>query len=639
MTTTFENILTEITDLQQTIRGMKHDLLCDNPIVNRCDIVNTHKINLSDEINEKLNNHNVTDDIFNYVKTNTTIDDIIYSDEPSPVENNDENKTDEKDRSYDINYLGDPNDNRFTSSGITAFINSDLYVDEKYELKATITNFVFKHMINQNSIFIILNTLQIIWETSINSYIMDIFNPNHTLQLDKNDIKLVYRGGNTLTSILEQLLVSSPFILKKQMIETFENIMTKSDIDFTILLNPSKLNKEFDGYDELFKHISFITLGVISHISDLINANKIKIFENITEKHLKILLDEINLAECLKNISTNDSPYKNFKFTRIVFDNIYYQYDDFNEHEYEINHKIDKYNLGIFNVNPGSYHDNIHMIHNKNYTIIQKMLSGVFFKLRSPFLYKTYNQNVTHSQDHLIQKYSLTRLKINFKLYYVNDGKLSVIFIPAEFLDFSLTNNNISHENLSIVKNTLDDIHEKWKNIKEYDFFNDTSVIKLNSFTLTYYCTDICNILFLIPRYPWEHKKYLKLLKRLFLICQIDLLSYTTYDGKLKSKLSSDVNILQFIDDLQKLKSYKEKRVLCDTYNEKLCYERLFTYVNKLNETLQYSTDIIVKQSLSNFNKTIDEFFDVNNGIIRSSFSHLTTNDFIIDMSQNKIRL
>jgi hypothetical protein len=531
---------------------------------------------------------------------------------------------------------GIENQLKLRKENIKGFDNSAKFVDEKQELKDVATNFVYRHLLTSDAIILLLNDVQNLWDLCLEKYVEE-FNSENSIQIEKDDIKLLYRGGNTLTSILDELLKKAPPLLFKQIKETFKDVMAKSDIDFTIMINPLKY-VDGDVYEQLFNDINIIILGIMFRVRlRLLTIGK-RIFKTITSSTLKKLLENLNSMECVQDIPTNISPYKGFKFVRVVYNDVYYESQNLDD--IPANHDINKYNLGVFSDNiSGSGHDNIQNITYNGYTIIQRLIYFLCFdecpEQTLSSLYVTYNKDIRHKSEKFLQRYSLARLKINFRAYYIYEEKLNVINLPGELIDLSLTNNNVRDDNEIVHTNTQTDLINKWNNLLLYKFAEKTNVATkdIYSFSLDYYFVDICNMLFLVVKDPWENKKYAKLLKRLILLCMINLLAYTQENGIINTQ-TGNTHIISFMKNISNDTSIETKIEYIKSINNKLYFLMLFEKINNVNKSI---TEHNIE--LTKFNDTIKTLLQINNGIITSSFSLPESSKPVIDFSQTRIVL
>lgn len=518
---------------------------------------------------------------------------------------------------------------KLTKKNIKGFDNGEFRIDEKHELKDIATRFVYECIIKSDKIFDILSLIQKTWDESVDSYIVN-FNFKNDISISKDDVKLLYRGGNTLSSILEDMLKNTSPLILKQTKNTFQNVMSKSDIDFTLLINPS-LNKNIS--QQIFDDLSLLTLGIIYRSRLAILTKNASVLNTITSENLEKLLNNLNSANSVADLQSNMSPYKNFKFVRIVYDNIYYESENLDNIPF--NHTLSKYNIGVFNNEAGSNHVDFQILPFKQTSVIQN-LNCYFFdndyidRSGTMSMFITYNKDNRYKSDKLLQRYSLARLKINFKAFYIYEGKLNVMHLPGEFLDFGLTNNDVSDNNTVVMKNTEKDLIEKWENIINYSFSHDEKTIKMYSFSLKYYFIDICNMLFMVARTPWENKKYLKLLKRAFLLCHIDLLSYTQENGIIKTN-TGDVKITTFMKGIDNFTNYEEKISYISSINKLLFYKQLFELINDVNINFKNN------QELEQFNSNINKMFSLNLIIIFSVFDVSNVTKKVIDISQRTI--
>lgn len=508
--------------------------------------------------------------------------------------------------------------------------------DEKQEIKDIATKFVYNNLLKPNTTETILSLVFKIWDVCVQNYV-ETFNKDYNGTLEIDDIKLLYRGGNTLSSILEEFLRHTPPLLSSQLKETFGDVMKKSDVDFTIIINPYKYPNGKE-YDLIFKQLSFLTLGILSKIKNLIIANKLDIFNpNLGENELKLFLQKLNESESVKNVPENKTDLKGFRFVRIVYDDKYYETENLDDAN--LNHILGKYNNGCHKNIPGSSHDDIQTLNFGENSIIQTLNFPIYDlyilpNLPTSSLYMTYNEDASFGTSKLINRFSLARLKINFRLFYFFNDKLNVTNFPGEFIDLSVTNNDIESVNLKLDFSAKSDIKVKWDNIKQYKFVKDDGkILEVNSFTIDYYFTDISNILFSLTDYPWNNKKYEKLLKRLFLLSLINLLSKVKEDGTV---IKFKTHILDF---MELLVTYDIDTLIehIESVDDSLYYLKLLKFISKVSDKIKES-DMKSSKDCEKFNLDVKNLFFLTNGLIKSSFLKVPSTQTIIDVHQSVIK-
>ncbi|AYV84615.1 MAG: hypothetical protein Hyperionvirus31_5 [Hyperionvirus sp.] len=404
-----------------------------------------------------------------------------------------------------------------------SFISNEKYeagahiIDEDIEFKSIATEFVrdnFIHSTHANKI--IIEDSYEMFRGAIKLYIAK--KRSIYADLDDESILFLYRGGNTLRSILKKVLVSFPERVAEEIVNVhYPSLFKRTDIDFNIVIRPTLKN-----FDEIYRDIQYLTLYLLNRIR---NIYLIKLSEYLDwgSKDLSKMLMSLNSSATVKDAG---SKYSGFEFKRVVFADSYY--GDFDPNSAPPILAVDKYNKGVFNDYPGSARSdfligsteaaNIRIIADLHLYNGESLLPVKDRNLypkgyeASPF-FISYNEKLEFGSKVYLQAFSLLRIKLNFKAYYVKNGQVGLIYLPAEFIDVGITNKNASDTYI-------------WDNIKEsiteYSF-NDK--FKFLSFSFDTYITDIANLLFLVIDRPWKNPKYAKRLDRLMLLYYFDILS------------------------------------------------------------------------------------------------------------------
>ena len=158
------------------------------------------------------------------------------------------------------------------------------------------------------------------------------------------------------------------------------------------------------------------------------------------------------------------------------------------------------------------------------------------------------------------------------------------------------------------------------------------------SFSLKYYFVDTCNMLFLVPAYPWEHKKYTKLLKRVFLLCMVNLLSHTKENEFIESTSAPSTSIVKFMSELATYVPFNKKSEYVQSINGELYYYHLLHIITQFNQDVTKGSDDTAKLHLTQFNDDINQILHMSSGLISASFLQSKTNT-IIDDTQTRITI
>ena len=120
-------------------------------------------------------------------------------------------------------------------------------------------------------------------------------------------------------------------------------------------------------------------------------------------------------------------------------------------------------------------------------------------------------------KDRLI-KFNLVRAKYGFSVHYYDKVKQKndVISIGGELIDVS-----IGHRDDEFVSKFYNSV-EKYISLFELSI-SKTRLFKFRSYSLIYLFKDLYRILYIDAKYPWQDRKYVKRLNRLFYVGYIDL--------------------------------------------------------------------------------------------------------------------
>ena len=294
-------------------------------------------------------------------------------------------------------------------------------------------------------------------------------------------------------------------------------------------------------------------------------------------------------------------------------------------------------NLGIFSQNiAGSFHIDVYMQNHKNSTMLMPLNCEINkdYPFSESSIFITHNSDIKIKNNEFIDRFSLSRLKINFRAYYIHDGTMGVINIPGELIDFGITHN--------IVRDTLENIFEthihttntilleKWNAIESYEF--GEKKLKIYSYAIDYYMKDLLNMLFVIPRYPWVSKKYNKILTRITLLATLNLLSKTQQDGfiilsqriqlaDMTENKKSEIDVISFIKELNSKSTIVTMLNYINAKNENLYFSMFFEKVNELDDVLRRTSDQRLLFEFQNFVNIIKKKLLLTENVITDVFS------------------
>ena len=386
---------------------------------------------------------------------------------------------------------------------IKIFKRKDVYEDLNRPLKNELTDFVNKTFLKYNHNEIAL--LKIIYKK-----IQPILN--------KYGLFLVFKGGNTMrlvnNNVLKYFPPNSDDIIEK----IFQPFLKQSDNDFSIYIYPN-----IKYYDSMFKRIVFKVFEKLNEIKNELYKHEKKYFNIFTLKKVlynrlfKELKKELNkIANIkIKNVNLNPSTDKEIYFTKK---------NDMNA------------DIAVFeNVSTNQY---------------------IYYNTANFALaFKSHNDNLI--------SFTLLRMKINFE---IND----TLNLGGELIDISFPNKNDTEYgrlNTTAKYNTF--IKENIKKV----------IDKKNKFTyyiinINYMINDLENILFFQRYYPWEDVKYNKRLARLMYFIFLGEIDSKKISIQTIDQIRNDFEI--FNNYLLTLKMDKCKKI----NNLNICV--LIKHINKL---------------------------------------------------------
>lgn len=566
-----------------------------------------NKLNLSNSINNNLNNSLDNDNINN----NTII--------------NNNNKLDNIISTYNIEDLVN-NFNIELEKDINIFENKE-YNDNKKILKNFFTDFVTNHILDENNLYNLLYIINKIYNDTLNKYI-------EKNNLKNDDILFIFKGGNIFKLIAEKFWNELPNQAMYKLISEYKQYFKRSDLDFGIYINPN-LNNSM----KITNDITIISYKIQIIINNIIFNNKnlfLKWFKYNTSYQNSILQEELNnlnkldIDNKIKNIDfiTNSTNYINQNDTYIKFllsDQDIIDIDDL---------------------------DN-------NKTTNQNILNS---SNKNTFMYTNINSALKIYTNKRTLEFNLTRTKINFNIYMydnVDNTKLNKMSIGGELIDVSIGHDSAS-EKFYKSKNIYTDKISLTKNNELFD---------INIYSYKYLYLDLHFILFETVYLPWSDIKYKKRLYRIFYITFIDL--FTTIKNKslnnkhiriiiqyykliydIISKFNNNTYTKKNIEKISKLLSKSKFNELLDNFKcKKKCL--LFDLLEKINiiiDKVLYPINFIDKNIHNNIyinskinnnrlldTNELDNLLDFINTVKNNLSNLLTVNTYILNYCKKNI--
>jgi hypothetical protein len=449
------------------------------------------------------------------------------------------------------------------------------------ELLSTMTDLVNQHFLsNEEEVSVFLKSFIELMEKTLEIYckkkqnaISRKYNYNTVLYNDK--IIFVYKGGNTLRSVIKKYLQEFPGYVNDYLYDQYGEYFKKSDCDFQIFIHPElhpdpKMNRKF--YSEIFDDVRILSLLVLNRfrnimsqsLNDIFTMHKYKKFE--VRKILNEYLEKLNKCDVFKQSEAEiEKTYgENFKyFSGLSLVNLRFQNVNAKQ---EIHNKIESLvntdriystptNMYVSQMTNNFMNEydvrDMYITHDKNdksKIIISKI--GKFHKdeiIKSEWKDKelqkkiyteksegseffiSYNDDIEFTiknQANYIVKFSLLRMKVSFFGYFKTNEpnpRYGLMRIPGELIDVS-----ISHQD--DLKN-LKFAGKKFKNtFDRYKFTSQNNSMKsvefeYNCYNIEYFINDIYVIIFQDYEYPWDDIKYKKRIFRLMFLLSIVFLT------------------------------------------------------------------------------------------------------------------
>jgi hypothetical protein len=404
-----------------------------------------------------------------------------------------------------------------------------------------------KYLFDENtSALIILNTFDQLQQSI--KQIIGYYNtlPDIPHKLVETDIKVVLKGGLNIRLYLKKLIVFIEKTIEDKKISNthslnqsrqiiklldffkdfernnpnniFEKIISKSDLDFTIVMNKSKFNKE--KYDLVKKLIFAYCIDYLQRLKKVLTDTDFFGAESILKLNLK-------------NIYTENSDRINTI--------------EYNEIKYDGN--TDK----IENISPNTIYNNVFQylasdLHfndktnltedTKRYKLIPNRINELT-TIPSPDIMKDLNRFVISYSNN-----------INSKSLLFNDttekfeNSINAFDLARIQNGYIINNRHLFGEIIDIAIVSFDTLQQtQFDNIETLNYSNNHYDFDINIFNLKYLAHDLEIVLFEQRIFPWEDKKYMKRINRYIIIKIFEEIIKSTLFYKVCYVLHSSIQI------------------------------------------------------------------------------------------------
>lgn len=509
---------------------------------------------------------------------------------------------------------------------IKKVIRNQEVVEETKEFKNIFTEFIINELVKtpeQTSNF--LKLVYSTFDSALKLYIA-------SYKLPADSIIFLYKGGNILRFIFQEITKELPFSVSEKIEEFYRDAFKKSDMDFSIYIDPRLPN-----YDKIYEDVCNLTFLLENQIRNEFIANLSFYFEFFrlngpTQKSiLEVYLNKLNDTGTVKE--------KKFgfdgKFTGIVFGDIKIGTDE----DY-----VTKDDAETAFINRETQDENftvkLHYLHNINSSdpILKRLIeeekplyiknSGVFASTNEI----SFNKGMVNTFFNLIRiKWAVNiifdkaneniQTDVNSDVKELKGGSQKMLKVDGEIIDVTVIGKSDSY-----VLHFFESIKE---NVSKYQITS----LEFNAYSFTYLIEDLEKILFKGSEFPWNDTKYAKRIKRLlFMYFLLILLNFPAmndkgHDARINYIKNVKVNIfdkiVSGIDNEQielYIKGYLENTLIKPKTMKKDPFKDLIKNVTVLllnpntdkNELVKYSTVVV-----ENLNKMI-ELIDLLNHFIQS---------------------
>lgn len=492
-------------------------------------------------------------------------------------------------------------------------------IDETEDFKSFMNKFVLKHMLqNESKKILFLNKIIVEFNK-----IIDECNQKFNLKENNNMVKFVYKGGNLLRIHYNKFWDDEKVIsIKKLVDEKFANDFSKSDDDFTILINPYLEN--FAEIHEFITLKSFVCLDVLRNEFENNLSTYFSYFnENDAVKQYIIgnyLRDAVDNKE-FKSLDNNKSKFSGYKIVGILCDNIYAgidpNYTSINQLKDFI--PIDANNQNNNNRQTSKRKDILIIDVNNNNTAVYNSTNNHY-----GIIYNSHNSTLTFDKSAWTRSsFILNRTKINSRIYLLNNNNKIYVSAPGELIDVTIA----KQDDGALQHMYHDNGKDLSTMITKYNFENKFDCY---GYSFDYLIYDLEKMLFpdTVDR-PWKDKKAIKRINRLFMVYFIKT---SQYDINSLSKSLIIVkklitNVLNKVENLIKIKNIVQcNKLLSDLVDQgpnliktfeneigifkKVCSIIVESYIKIVEWICYYVNDVTSIQD------NIDESYDMINFFI-----------------------
>ena len=496
-----------------------------------------------------------------------------------------------------IRSLNDINNGKFVKISESP-INAEAHAgDVKAEIKQPLTDLVTLNFFKNATIYYsFIGKFISFFQRTLDGYKIEKYKElqaNYPGCYDIHDkILFIFKGGNLMRAVFLQYLNEQPAIVSDTILEAYGDYFKNSDLDFQIIIHPqlhpdNKMSiKIYDSIHNDMIIMSYLCLNrfrnyfsqKIDLVLDFYQLNN-ETKKNIMKKaHVNInkasVFDPKNEQLTIATFGEDARMFVGAKIENLRFydihtnPEIHQQYVDNIKTEgfmVPVEHEFYNTFLQHFTSFPRTdFYLTQRAFGNTNYMLAAalppidldsdkeaqyKVYSNK--KVASEF-YVTVNDSIAFASGEHKVHFALVRMKCNMLGYItLQDGTHGMMHIPGELFDISIAaSDDIKNEKM--INKPLLSLFEK------YTFTNANNNFTIEpfeyySYNLHSFIVDLENIIYKDFKYPWIDKKYEKRLKRIYILCIVELLGSNVYKAVIAEFVRLFIKTLKTNVTLQEL--------------------------------------------------------------------------------------
>jgi hypothetical protein len=465
-----------------------------------------------------------------------------------------------------------------------------LNADQKKDINNNFTDITTKELTRD------ITKMKLIVNLTYSMYnsIIDIY--CERMNISKDDIVFVYKGGNVLRFIFQRSMKEFPAYSSSTVYKELEKFFGISDNDYSILINPN-----VKDYDNVFANMTAISYWVLCIIR-LIMVQNLSVLYDYFDRNYETKKSII--AKRMPSAQKSISEILNGDLTSVTFGQDRFNLKESTQNETDTQAKSRNY-LDVCLFNNGNQED---PVHDGTFEVDQYFMSDSAFPLRNSI-----NEIIKFDWENGTGKtrFNLVRMKAMFpaEIILPGDVKPTPFTFSGEMIDVSIPY-NIHYDRSAIV-----------------DYVDNSTNLKYRSYDFAHMIIDLEFILFDQLMFPWEVGKYEKRLTRITVLYCLNLTMFNNHaDPEVKSmkdiilKFANINMILKNMVDLDNKNNIQQYANDLSTIfkSNKVAFKKFFKYINRIAKDTMRSDK--VEANYVNFIQFLKNLMD-NIGIMNSIFN------------------